>query len=230
IIAKAMSSGDDNFGLQVLRTQQSEILATNDIEDDVFINFNASEISEHKFENEEQLEIIPSSTFSSWEQIDHYIKIYAKQNGFVSIIIRSESDDITRRRCRYACEHQGTRCKWSVNVTCPKTTETIKIISCYLEHSNHEIHPDNVIFAPYYRQFSNEVKQDIMYYTSKELNMRTQLFLLEDKYQNSFKQNNKVVNEASALLEMLLNNKAKDPNWIVHWRLEPISNSLELLF
>ncbi|CAG8669259.1 17024_t:CDS:2, partial [Gigaspora rosea] len=65
IIAKAMSSGDDDFSLQVLRTQQSEILATNDIKDDVFINFNTSKISEHKFENEERLEIIPALAWIS---------------------------------------------------------------------------------------------------------------------------------------------------------------------
>ncbi|CAG8612405.1 16866_t:CDS:2 [Dentiscutata erythropus] len=72
--------------------------------------------------------------------------------------------------------------------------------------------------------------------------MRMQLFLLEDKYPDilflpydlsltiqSFKQHNKIDNEASALLETLLKNKAQDPNWVVCWRLEPISNSLELL-
>ncbi|CAG8647596.1 16891_t:CDS:2, partial [Gigaspora rosea] len=52
-----ISSSDDDFGLQIFRTQQSEILAMNDIEDNVFINFNTSEISEHEFENKEWLEI-----------------------------------------------------------------------------------------------------------------------------------------------------------------------------
>ncbi|CAG8556172.1 11847_t:CDS:2 [Gigaspora rosea] len=150
-----MSGGNDDFSLQVLHTQQSEILAMNDIEDDVFINFNTSEISEHEFENEEQLEIIPGSTFSSLEQIDYHIKMYAKQMDLCQLL-----SDLSHMRCRYA-----------FNVTCPKTMETIKITSCYLEHSNHEIHPDNVIFAPYYREFPDKVKQDIMYYTSKGLNM-----------------------------------------------------------
>ncbi|CAG8853666.1 744_t:CDS:2, partial [Gigaspora margarita] len=44
-------------------------------------------------------------------------------------------------------KHLG--CKWIVNASCPKTTEKIKITSCYLEH-NHEIHPDTIIFASYY--------------------------------------------------------------------------------
>ncbi|CAG8714665.1 36946_t:CDS:2, partial [Gigaspora margarita] len=70
------------------------------------------------------------------------------------------------------------------NVTYPKTTETIKITLYYLEHFNHEIHSDNIIFASYYYQFPDKL----------------------------FKQNNKIVNKALALLEMLFNNKAKDPN------------------
>ncbi|CAG8790688.1 12589_t:CDS:1, partial [Racocetra fulgida] len=47
-------------------------------------------------------------------------------------------------------------CKWVVNATCPKTTKKIKITSCNLEHSNHEIHPDTLNFASYYRQFLDE--------------------------------------------------------------------------
>ncbi|CAG8697611.1 2473_t:CDS:2 [Dentiscutata erythropus] len=40
-----------------------------------------------------------------------------------------------------------------VNATCPKSTEKIKITSCYLEYTNYEIHPDTTSFAPYYWQF-----------------------------------------------------------------------------
>ncbi|CAG8543930.1 16544_t:CDS:2 [Gigaspora margarita] len=110
------------------------------------------------------------NSFISWEQLDRHIQIYAKQNGFVAIILGSESDDITRKRCRYA-----------FNASCPKTTGVIKITSSYLEH-NHEIHPNNIIFDPHYRQFPDEAKQDIEYYTSKDLNMLIQLSLLENKY------------------------------------------------
>ena len=93
------------FGLQVLCIQQSEILAMNNIENNMFINFNISEISEHEFENKEQLEIIPSSIFSSWKQIDYYIKMYMKQNGFVSIIIRSESYEMPI--CLWTLRHKS---------------------------------------------------------------------------------------------------------------------------
>ncbi|CAG8846668.1 16383_t:CDS:1, partial [Gigaspora margarita] len=41
------------------------------------------------------LEIVFDLEFHSWEQLDRHVQIYAKQNGFVSIIIGSESDDIT---------------------------------------------------------------------------------------------------------------------------------------
>ncbi|CAG8808308.1 1771_t:CDS:1, partial [Gigaspora margarita] len=35
----------------------------------------------------------------------------------------------------------------------------IKITSCYLEHSNYEIHSNTIAFASYYQQFSNKVKE-----------------------------------------------------------------------
>ncbi|CAG8740628.1 12354_t:CDS:1, partial [Dentiscutata erythropus] len=211
-------------------------------------NDNITEIDQQQnrnFENEEKYEIVSDLELHSWKQLDHYISVHAKQNGFVAIITELKFDAITRRRCRYTCEHQGKSnskktaileqqkqshtkclgCKWIVNITCPKTTGKIKINSCHLEH-NYEIHLDTIIFAPHYRQFSKEVNQDIEYYTSKGLNMRMQHSLLEDKYLDtlfllqalsltiqSFKQHSKVVNEASTLLEMLLNKKAQDQNW-----------------
>ncbi|CAG8843919.1 27548_t:CDS:2, partial [Gigaspora margarita] len=91
------------------------------------------------------------------------------------------------------------------------TTGIIKITSCRLEY-NHEIHPDTIIFASNYRQFPDEAKEDIKYYTSKGLNMRMQLSILEDKYPGTLflpQQRNKVDNKASILLEKLLNNKAR---------------------
>ncbi|CAG8652195.1 1588_t:CDS:1 [Racocetra fulgida] len=104
-------------------------------------------------------------------------------------------------------------------------TGIIKITFCYLEHNNHKIYLDTIIFAPNYRQFPDEAKEDIKYYTSKGLNMYMQLSILEDKYLGifflsqdlfltiqSFKQHNKVDNEAFILLEKLLNNKAQDLN------------------
>ncbi|CAG8840082.1 5232_t:CDS:2, partial [Gigaspora margarita] len=137
------------FGLQVpfiCSIPRPDILNTNDIENE-FVNYDISDRNEH-------------------QNLDYHIRMYAKQNGFVSIITCSESDDITCRRCRYACEHQDK-------------------------------YPDV-------------------------------LFLLKDLSDTiqSFKKQNKVVNEASVLLETLLNNKAQDPNWVVHWKLDPIFNLL----
>ncbi|CAG8766265.1 5916_t:CDS:2, partial [Dentiscutata erythropus] len=185
-------------------SSEPDMLNANDVENE-FVNYDISDINERQkieVKDQEKLEIVSGSIFQTWEQLDRHIKMYAKQNGFVSIITCSEYDDITRRRCRYACEHQGIGhskktailenqkeshtkrlgCKWVVNATCPKTNKKIKINSCYLEHSNHEIYSDTINFASYYRQFPDEVKQEIKYYTSKGLNMRTQLSLLEDKY------------------------------------------------
>ncbi|CAG8632260.1 5795_t:CDS:1, partial [Cetraspora pellucida] len=169
----------------VYSVQQDSLMSnvlTMDTTDDNTFDISLSE----KNESEDQLNIIPGSVFISWEQLDHHIRMYAKHNGFVAIIVGSESDDITLRRCRYACGHQGIShlkktvileqqnesytkqigCKWLVNASCPNTTGVIKITSCHLEH-NHEIHLNNIIFALHYRQYPDEVKQDIEYYTSK---------------------------------------------------------------
>ncbi|CAG8769176.1 6991_t:CDS:2, partial [Gigaspora rosea] len=148
-------------------------------------------------ENEEKYEIVPESEFHGWKQLDHYISVHAKQNGFVTIIVGLESDAITRRRCRYVCEHQGRG-------NSKKTA----------------------ILEQQKQSHMKQVKEDIEYYTSKGLNMRMQLSLLEDKYPNTlflpqalsltiqtFKQHSKVVNEASTFLEILLNKKAQDQNW-----------------
>ncbi|CAG8825775.1 19698_t:CDS:2, partial [Dentiscutata erythropus] len=143
--------------------------------------------------------IVPDSVFQNWDQLDRYIKMYAKQNGFVSIITCSKFDGATRRRCRYACENQGIgHLKKTAIVENQKQSQTKWL----------------------------GLKEEIKYYTSKGLNMRMQLSLLEDKYLDilflpqdllstiqSFKKQNKVINEAFILLETLFNNKAQDPNW-----------------
>ncbi|KAF0453059.1 protein far1-related sequence 5-like [Gigaspora margarita] len=161
-----------------------------------FVNYDISDRNEHQnveFKDQEKLEIVFGLIFKTWEQLDRHIRMYTKQNSFVSIITCFESDDITRRRYRYACKHQGIGhskktailenqkqaytkrlgCKWLVNASCPKKTKKIKINSCYLEYCNHKIHPDTINFALYYQQFPNEVKQEIKYYTSKGLSMQT---------------------------------------------------------
>ncbi|CAG8711286.1 8056_t:CDS:1, partial [Cetraspora pellucida] len=76
---------------------------TMDTTDDNTFDISLSETNE----SEDQLNIIPGLVFISWEQLDRHVQTYAKHNSFVAIIVGSESDNITLRRCRYACEHQG---------------------------------------------------------------------------------------------------------------------------
>ncbi|CAG8612387.1 16865_t:CDS:1 [Dentiscutata erythropus] len=92
------------YSIQQQNSFMSDILTINTTEDDISSNIDMSEIDQ----DGDQLNIAPGLPFKSWEQLDRHIQIYAKQNSFVTIILESESDDITRRRCRYACEHQGT--------------------------------------------------------------------------------------------------------------------------
>ncbi|CAG8795565.1 27219_t:CDS:2, partial [Dentiscutata erythropus] len=97
--------------LQRCASSKPDMLNSNDVENK-FINYNISNINEHQkieVKDQEKLEIVSGSIFQTWKQLDHHIKIYAKQNGFVSIITCSEYNDITCRMCRYACEHQDIR-------------------------------------------------------------------------------------------------------------------------
>ncbi|RIB16625.1 hypothetical protein C2G38_2189452 [Gigaspora rosea] len=82
-------------------------LGTNDIENTLNNDNDINKQQNVEFNDQRKLEIAPGLKFQTWNQLDHYIKIYTKQNRFVSIIVESESDDNTCRRCRYACEHQG---------------------------------------------------------------------------------------------------------------------------
>ncbi|CAG8807600.1 39602_t:CDS:2, partial [Gigaspora margarita] len=197
------------FGSQVpsvCSIPRPDILNTNDIENE-FVNYDISDRNKHQnveFKDQEKLEIVSGLIFQTWEQLDRYIRMYTKQNGFVSIITCSKSDDITRRRCRYACEHQGIgHSKKTAILKNQKQAYTKRLGYKWLV--NAKIHPDAINFAPYYWQFPDKVKQEIKYYTSKGLN-------LSDTIQ-SFKKQNKVVNKASVLLKTLFNNKAQDPNW-----------------
>ncbi|KAF0536094.1 protein far1-related sequence 11-like isoform x1 [Gigaspora margarita] len=199
------------FGSQVpsiCSIPRSDILNTNNIENE-FINYDISDRNEHQnveFKDQEKLEIVSGLIFQTWEQLDCHIRMYTKQNGFVSIITCSESDDITCRRCQYACEHQGIDhskktailenqkqaytkwlgCKWLVNTSCPKKTRKIKINSCYFEHCNHKIHPDTINFAPYYQQFPDEVKQEISSCSTYHITASAQLLPEVDKWLAEF--------------------------------------------
>ncbi|CAG8796376.1 26024_t:CDS:1, partial [Racocetra persica] len=64
------------------------------------IDYDISNTNEHQnveFNSQEKLKIVLDSVFQNWDQLDHYIKMYTKQNGFVSIITCSEFDGATRR-------------------------------------------------------------------------------------------------------------------------------------
>ncbi|CAG8648643.1 14050_t:CDS:2 [Racocetra fulgida] len=104
-----------------------------------------------------------------------------------------------------------------------QTMDTIRNDVSYINISEANKDSDHLKIVP------GSVFHNIKYYTSKGLNMCMQLSILEDKYPGilflsqdlfltiqSFKQRNKVNNEASILLEKLLNNKAQDLNWVVH--------------
>ncbi|CAG8836541.1 119_t:CDS:2, partial [Racocetra persica] len=136
---------------------EPNVLISNNVEN-LTIDYNISNTNEHQnveFNSQEKLEIVPDSVFQNWDQLDRYIKMYAKQNSFVSIITCSEFDEATRRRCRYVCKNQEiSYSKKTAIVENQKQSQTKRL----------------------------GLKEEIKYYTSKGLNMQMQLSLLEDKY------------------------------------------------
>ncbi|CAG8729626.1 46400_t:CDS:2, partial [Gigaspora margarita] len=82
-----------NYGISDIN-KDSDINKNSDINEDLDMNedSNMNKDQNIKFNDQEKLEIVPNS-------LDHHIKMYAKQNSFVSIIVESESDGTTRKSC-----------------------------------------------------------------------------------------------------------------------------------
>ncbi|CAG8775182.1 20867_t:CDS:1, partial [Dentiscutata erythropus] len=125
---------------------------------------------------------IVGQTFSTWEDLDRFISLYARSQNFVSVIRGSEYDDSICRSRRYACKHQGrnivknktniaenqrqtrskrTGCHWQVRATFPKKTGILSISSVYLVHNNHLMENGTNKFASKYRAFSEDMLKDI---------------------------------------------------------------------
>ncbi|CAG8693801.1 14858_t:CDS:2 [Gigaspora rosea] len=157
-------------------------------------------------------------TFNNWDELDQY------DNG------------VCRSRL-YACEHQGHNAM-------KKKTCILRINSLYLSHNDHSLKDETNKFAVKYRTFSEEMLNDIKFWTEAgDLNMRTQYQMLMKRYPDVFflpqdlsntiqvyKRQSQVECESAVLLNYLLERKAEDTGWVVNWKVDPANNSLTSLF
>ncbi|RIB01589.1 hypothetical protein C2G38_2230365 [Gigaspora rosea] len=182
--------------------------------------------------------------FGSWDEIDGFISFYAKSQNFVSVIRGSEySNGICKSR-RYACEHQGYNGTNNTGIAENQRQTILKINSVCLDHNDHQIKDETNKFALKYRTFSEDMLNDIKFWTEiGNINMRTQYQMLVKQYPDvfflpqdlsnviqSFKQQNHVECKAATLLNDFLERKSKDNRWIINWKIDPANNSLTSLF
>ncbi|PKC67096.1 hypothetical protein RhiirA1_393982 [Rhizophagus irregularis] len=155
-------------------------------------------------ENDGNLSLQKGQTFETFEEVEKYLKQYCEQKGFEYRKRRVEydNDNIVHKRtyeCTKAAQYQPRKdkdpekhrqrssgsigCQWHLNVTCPKSTEVIKISTIVDEH-NHPLNPNIMIHGVQFRQVSEEMKSDILEYLTAVPTMGAQTIyrLLTKKY------------------------------------------------
>ena len=133
-------------------------------------------------------------------------------------------------------------CPWHINLTFPEH-ETQIIITKFVNQHNHELVPKSQEFATKYRSFTNEVLNKISLMTKHgNLTLTAQRNLLKARFPDLYFQNqdlanaiqkykntDKINNDASALLTVLMQKKIEDLRWIVEFELDK-NNRLTRLF
>jgi FAR1 DNA-binding domain len=113
-------------------------------------------------ESDANLSLHKGQTFETFEEVEKCLMQYCEQKGFEYRKRRVEYDynNIIRKHtyeCTKASQYQPRKdndpekhhqrnsgsigCQWNVNVTCPKSTEIIKISTIVDEH-NHPLNPN----------------------------------------------------------------------------------------
>ncbi|EXX57767.1 hypothetical protein RirG_204050 [Rhizophagus irregularis DAOM 197198w] len=184
-------------------------------------------------------------TFETFEEVEAFLAQYCEQNGFEYRKRRVEYDDnnIIRKRtyeCTKASQYQPKKdkdpekhrnqssgsigCQWHLNVTCLKSTNiTIRITKVVDEH-NHPLSSNIKIHGPQFRQFSKEMKSDILEYLSAVPTMgaRTLYGLLKVKRSARLQEKD----DAQNMLQELYDLQRKEPGWIIETRI--IGNDFRL--
>ncbi|CAB5388087.1 unnamed protein product [Rhizophagus irregularis] len=214
-------------------------------------------------ENDGNLSLQKGQTFETFEEVEKYLKQYCEQKGFEYRKRRVEydNDNIVHKRtyeCTKAAQYQPRKdkdpekhrqrssgsigCQWHLNVTCPKSTEVIKISTIVDEH-NHPLNPNIMIHGVQFRRFSEEMKSDILEYLTAVPTMGAQTIyrLLTKKYPDIYIYRKNLYNaiqevrrckrieekdDAENMLQDLYNLQKEDPGWVIETRI--IGNDFRL--
>ncbi|RGB43656.1 hypothetical protein C1646_661384 [Rhizophagus diaphanus] len=151
---------------------------------------NLSDVSDNFIseENDGNLSLQKGQTFETFKEVEKYLKQYCEQKGFEyrKRRIEYDNDNIVYKRtykCTKATQYQPRKdkdpekhrqrssgsigCQWHLNVTCPKSTEVIKIFTIVDEY-NHPLNHNIKIHGVQFCQFSEEMKSDILELLTKK--------------------------------------------------------------
>ncbi|CAB4433929.1 unnamed protein product [Rhizophagus irregularis] len=144
-----------------LKHKLNELYESNVYEPKYVVN-----ITEDKENSNLSLQV--GQTFETFEEVEAFLAQYCEQN------------DPEKHRNRSS---GSIGCQWHLNVTCPKSTNIIRITKVVDEH-NHPLSSNIKIHGPQFRQFSKEMKSDILEYLSaiSTMGARTLYGLLSKKY------------------------------------------------
>src|SRR6266480_880940 len=220
-------------------------------------NMSESEDDSDFMENDDDnLLLQKGQTFESFKEVENFLTQYCEQKGFEYRKRRVEynDDNIIRKRtyeCTKAAQYQPKKnkdpekhrnrrsgsigCQWHLNVTCPKSTNIIKVTTVVDEH-NHPLSSNIKIHGSQFRQFSKEMKNDILEYISAVPTMgaRTVYGLLRKKYPDTYIHRKNLYNaiqevrrsertidkdDAHNMLQELYDLQKEEPGWIIETRI-----------
>ena len=240
------------------RTIEQQQITDNSILNDnniTVVNENLNETSSHIVTSEEyQYNLHVGDNFDDWESVDTFIHQYCLERGFGDQVFRNDKDSkdhsIIRRksyRCSLSGKYLGRKnidqnshrirnsnksdCKWHCNFKLPKTEQTIRCTTLVNVH-NHELIPGQIEHLnSRYRQFSDDMMQDLRFFTDCNVAPITQLEILKKKYPNHVFHKQDVYNaiyklhekcdeilDSGSLLNVLLEKIIQDPNWKIFVR------------
>ncbi|CAB5217345.1 unnamed protein product [Rhizophagus irregularis] len=193
--------------------------------------------------------------FDDWMSVDKFMYNYCLERGFGYQIYRNDKDindhSIIHRksfRCSLNGNYEGrkiinqnvhhlrnsnkTNCEWHCNFKLPKTEQRIRCTTLIDSH-NHELNSAQIAHLnARYRQFNDDMMQDLAFFTDCKVAPIVQLEILKKKYPehvfhkqdvyNSIYKlhgNNKDENlDSGLLLNVLFEKMTKDSNWKVFVR------------
>jgi hypothetical protein len=143
-------------------------------------------------------------SFDDWLSVDTFMHKYCLERGFGYQIFRNDKDSnsITRRKS-FRCSLSGTygarkvidqnvhrqrnsnksNCEWHCNFTFPKTEHQIKCTTLVDIHNHELVGPTQIAHInARYRQFNENMMQDLKFFTECKVAPIVQLEILKKKY------------------------------------------------